>query len=104
NGRTVFEIKGIRLIHIRREELAGRLELVNVCKAILNIGGGDLGVVGVALGQGGGGGRAAVAGVQQRDRVIGHIVHRVHAAAVHIEHNVVSVELVLVNHRKLLYS
>ena len=97
---AVFEVEGVGLVDIGGEKAAVGGELVDVGQAVGDLGFGDLGVVAVfgqqLLGDLGAGG----AGVHQGDGVVGQLVHRVDAAAVHIHHDVVAVEFVLMDHSK----
>ena len=61
-----------------------------------------LGAACVFFGKGGGGLLPAAALVDQGDGIVGNIVYGVHAAAVHVQNNVVAAEFILMNHCLLL--
>ena len=87
---TVFKVKGVVSVGIGRKQLAGGGQLVNVVQHIVDVGGGHIGAVRVLFGEGCSSLLPAAALVDQGDGVIGDIVHRMHAAAVDIQHNVVT--------------
>ena len=87
---TVFEVKGVVGVGIGRKQLAGGGQLVNVVQHIVDVGGGHIGAIRVLFGEGCSSLLPAAALVDQGDGVIGDIIHRMHAAAVDIQHNVVT--------------
>ena len=96
----VLEIKGVVGVGVGGKELALLGQLVDVVQAVLDVGGGHLVVACVFLGQRVGGLGPGLAFVNQGDGVIRHIVHGVHAAAEHVQHNVVAAQFVLMDHGK----
>ena len=94
----VLEIKGMVGVGVGGKQLALGGQLVNVVQAVPDIGGGHVGAAGILFLQRGGGFFPGVPGVDQSDGVIGHIVHRVHAAAEHVQHDVVTAQFVLMDH------
>ena len=87
---TVFKVKGVVGVGIGRKQLAGGGQLVNVVQHVADVGGGHIGAVRVLFGKGCCSLLPAAALVDQGDGVIGDIIHRVYAAAVDIQHNVVT--------------
>ena len=87
---TVFKVKGVVGVGIGRKQLAGGGQFVNVVQHIVDVGGGHIGAVRVLFGEGCSSLLPAAALVDQGDGVIGDVIHRMHAAAVDIQHNVVT--------------
>ena len=87
---TVFKVKGVVGVGIGRKQLAGGGQFVNVVQHIVDVGGGHIGAVSIFFGQGFGGLLPAAALVDQGDGVIGDIIHRMHAAAVDIQYDIVT--------------
>ena len=99
HGRAVFEIKGPVGVDILGEELSGGGQLLNIVKAVLDVGGGNLGVGAVFFRQQRGGLGAGMPGIDQGDGVIGQLIHRVDAAAVNVQNNIITVKFVLMDHK-----
>ena len=99
---AVLEVERMVGVGVGGKQLPGGGQLLDVVKAIADVGGGDVGAVTVFLLQLGGGGFAGQPLVDQGDGVVGNIVYGVYAAAVHVQNNVVAAEFVLMNHCLLL--
>ena len=52
---TVFKVKGVVGVGVRRKQLPGCRQLVDIVKAIVDVGGGHIGAPGILLGQNFGG-------------------------------------------------
>ena len=96
-GHALFEIEGHVAVDVLGEELAGLFQLGDVLETLAQVGLGHILAAGVFLQHfchdlvGGG-------SLVQADHVIGHIVHHVDRAAEYIQHDVVSVEFILMDH------
>ena len=99
---AVLKVERMVGVGVGGKQLPGGGQLLDVVKAIADVGGGDVGAVTVFLLQLGGGGFAGQPLVDQGDGVVGNIVYGVYAAAVHVQNNVVAAEFVLMNHCLLL--
>ena len=87
NVGAVFEVKGVVGVGVWRKQLARGGQLV---EHVADVGGGHIGAVRILFGEGCSGLLPAAALVDQGDGVIGDVIHRMHAAAVDIQHNVVT--------------
>ena len=87
---TVFKVKGVVGVGIGRKQLAGGGQLVNVVQHIVDVVCRDIGAVRVLFGEGCSSLLPAAALVDQGDGVIGDVIHCMHAAAIDIQHNVVT--------------
>ena len=87
---AVFEVKGVVSVGVGRKQLACGGQLVDIVQHVVDVTLGHVGAACVFFGKGGGGLLPAAALVDQGDGVIGYIVHRVYAAAVHIQHDIVA--------------
>ena len=87
---AVFEVKGVVGVGVGRKQLTRGGQLVDIVQHVVDVTLGHVGAVCVFFGKGGGGLLPAAALVDQGDGVIGYIVHRVYAAAVHIQHDIVA--------------
>ena len=87
---AVFKVERMVGVGVGRKQLPGGGQFFDIVKAIVDIGGGDVGAACVFLFQLGGGVLTGQTLVDQGDGVVGHIVHGVYAAAVHVQHDVVA--------------
>ena len=90
NVGAFFEVKGVVGVGVGRKQLARGGQLVDVVEHVADVGGGHIGAVRVLFGEGCSSLLPAAALVDQGDGVIGDVIHRMHAAAVDIQHNVVT--------------
>ena len=90
NVGAVFEVKGVVGVGVGRKQLARGGQLVDVVEHVADVSGGHIGAVRVLFGEGCSSLLPAAALVDQGDGVIGDVIHRMHAAAVDIQHNVVT--------------
>ncbi len=96
---TLFELAGKGLIGVLREEFSLFLQRRNILKAIIDILVGDL--VPIFFLDGSRNFLGAVVRVHG-DHVIGRFAHGVHRAGTGVEHDVVPLELILMDHVVLL--
>ena len=99
---TVLEVEGVAGVSVGGEQLALLRQFVDVVQAVRDVGGGHIVPARVLLGQGRGGLRAGAAAVDRGDGVVGDVLHGVHAAAEHVQHDVVAAQFILMDHGKLL--
>ena len=102
HGAALFELESLVLVGIGSKELSGCGQLVDVVKAVGDIGSGHLGMIGVLFCQQFFRLGAGMPGVDEGDGIVGELIHRMDTTAVHVDHNVVAAKLVLMDHRKLL--
>ena len=100
HGAAVLEVKGLVGVHVLGKELACGLQLLHIGQAVLDLLPGDLRQMGILLQQGGDQ-RLPPGGLVAGDDVVGQVVHRVHRAAVHIQHDVVAVQFVGMDHFRI---
>ena len=98
NGGTILEVKGMVSVNIFGKQLAIGLQFFDIVKAVVDVFGGHFGMVSIFLCQQVGSFCAGVAGIDQSDGGIRQFVYGVNAAAVDIQHNVVAVEFILMDH------
>ena len=94
-GGLFLELAGHRLKRVGRKELARIAQGFH-----LRIAGGDLLFVHLALVLAGDLGDHLLARLRlkARDDVVGDLVHHMHGAGAHVQHDVVTAELILMNH------
>ena len=90
NGGTILEVKGMVSVNIFGKQLAIGLQFFDIVKAVVDVFGGHFGMVSIFLCQQVGSFCAGVAGIDQSDGGIRQFVYGVNAAAVDIQHNVVT--------------
>ena len=98
----VLEVKGVVGVDVLGKQLALGGQLVDVVQAVRDVGLGHVGAARVLGGQGGRGLVPGLALVNEGDGIVGHVVHGVDAAAEYVHHDVVTAQLVLMDHGILL--
>ena len=101
HGVLVLEIKGQILVLVRGEELPPGLQVLHALQHGADLLRRYLRAVPV-LCQHPGDDLLSGAGLVEVDDVVGQVVHRVDGAAVHIQYDIISVELIAVNHSYVL--
>jgi len=97
HGVAVLEIEREVLIGIGAPQLAGFLQACHIIDALAQVGLGDVGAVGILCQHGGHDLVGRVFFVHRND-VVSHVVHDMDRAAAAVQHDVISVQLILMYH------
>ena len=97
HGAAVLEVERHVFVDIRAPQLAGLFQAGDVLDALAQVLFGDIRTVAVLCHHGGNDLVGSVLGVHGDD-VIGHIIHDVHRTAAGVQHDVITIQLILMYH------